>query len=287
VRRAEPTAWSQPGPKVMRRGMGRTVAVVWHASFSIAAGVLYFFFVLPRWPELLGDTSHTLGTVLRIVTGALIGLPRCLWCSAAAYPTTGVRDAAAGLDAAHIIDRAACARGRADHRHRDQRDLVECRPRRSVAVRHLRCRRGGRPARHVRVLPGLRGGAAARLRPNRSRPRRPSRAAAVAARPPKTPAKKCRRPRTRCPRRTKPKNAPSPSRTRSLPMSLLKPRRRSRRPRSRSRRPRTRRLTQPNPRRPTAGWATAGRPARPPNGAAGACARRRCRGLASSRLAEA
>src|SRR5882757_5821384 len=58
----------------MRRGMGRTVAVVWHASFSIAAGVLYFFFVLPRWPELLGDTSHTLGTVLRIITGALIGL---------------------------------------------------------------------------------------------------------------------------------------------------------------------------------------------------------------------
>jgi hypothetical protein len=54
--------------------MGRTVAVVWHASFSIAAGVLYFFFVLPRWPELLGDTSHTLGTVLRIVAGALVGL---------------------------------------------------------------------------------------------------------------------------------------------------------------------------------------------------------------------
>jgi MFS family permease len=54
--------------------MGRTAAVVWHASFSIAAGVLYFFFVLPRWPELLGDTSHTLGTALRIVTGALIGL---------------------------------------------------------------------------------------------------------------------------------------------------------------------------------------------------------------------
>lgn len=54
--------------------MSRTVAVIWHASLSIAAGVLYFFFVLPRWPELLGDTSHTLGTVLRIVTGALIGL---------------------------------------------------------------------------------------------------------------------------------------------------------------------------------------------------------------------
>ena len=54
--------------------MSRTVAVVWHASFSVAAGVLYFFFVLPRWWELTGDTSHTLGTALRIVTGALIGL---------------------------------------------------------------------------------------------------------------------------------------------------------------------------------------------------------------------
>jgi MFS family permease len=54
--------------------MSRKVAVIWHASFSIAAGVLYFFFVLPRWWELLGDTSPTLGTVLRIVTGALIGL---------------------------------------------------------------------------------------------------------------------------------------------------------------------------------------------------------------------
>jgi hypothetical protein len=54
--------------------MSRTAAVVWHASFSIAAGVLYFFFVLPRWSELLGETSHTLGTALRIVAGALIGL---------------------------------------------------------------------------------------------------------------------------------------------------------------------------------------------------------------------
>ena len=54
--------------------MSRKVAVAWHASFSIAAGVLYFFFILPRWPELRGTTSHTLGTVLRIVTGALIGL---------------------------------------------------------------------------------------------------------------------------------------------------------------------------------------------------------------------
>jgi hypothetical protein len=54
--------------------MGRKVAIPWHALFSIAAGVLYFFFVLPRWPELMGDTAHSLGTSLRIATGALIAL---------------------------------------------------------------------------------------------------------------------------------------------------------------------------------------------------------------------
>lgn len=54
--------------------MRRSVAVLWHASFSTVAAVLYFFFVLPRWYELMGETSHTLGTVLRIVAGALIGL---------------------------------------------------------------------------------------------------------------------------------------------------------------------------------------------------------------------
>jgi hypothetical protein len=54
--------------------MGRKVAIPWHASFSVAAGVLYFFFVLPRWPELMGDTTHSVGTTLRIVTGALIAL---------------------------------------------------------------------------------------------------------------------------------------------------------------------------------------------------------------------
>lgn len=54
--------------------MRRSIAVVWHASFSVIAAALYFFFVLPRWWELMGQTSHTLGTVLRIVTAALIGL---------------------------------------------------------------------------------------------------------------------------------------------------------------------------------------------------------------------
>lgn len=54
--------------------MGRTVAIVWHASFSVIAAVLYFLFVLPRWWELTDETPHTLGTVLRIVAAAFIGL---------------------------------------------------------------------------------------------------------------------------------------------------------------------------------------------------------------------
>jgi hypothetical protein len=54
--------------------MGRKAAVWWHATFSIAAGFLYFFFVLPRWPELTGDTSHALGTAARIVAGLVIAL---------------------------------------------------------------------------------------------------------------------------------------------------------------------------------------------------------------------
>ncbi|HEY7050994.1 MAG TPA: hypothetical protein VH496_02510 [Mycobacterium sp.] len=54
--------------------MGRTLAVVLHALVSIIAAGLYFLFVLPRWWELNGDISFTWGTVLRIVTGALIGL---------------------------------------------------------------------------------------------------------------------------------------------------------------------------------------------------------------------
>src|SRR3984957_5644340 len=57
-----------------RRRMGRKAAVFWHAAFSIIASLLYFGFVLPRWWELMGDTSHALGTALRIVAGVLIAL---------------------------------------------------------------------------------------------------------------------------------------------------------------------------------------------------------------------
>ena len=54
----------------MRRG----IAVTWHLASFLIAALLYFFFVLPRWPELMGDTSHTLGTAMRIVCGAVFGL---------------------------------------------------------------------------------------------------------------------------------------------------------------------------------------------------------------------
>jgi hypothetical protein len=54
----------------MRRG----IAVSWHALSFLLAAVLYFIFVLPRWWELMGDVPHGVGTTMRIVTGALIGL---------------------------------------------------------------------------------------------------------------------------------------------------------------------------------------------------------------------
>jgi MFS family permease len=52
----------------------RVAATAAHIALWVLSGVLYFLFVLPRWWELMGDTTHTLGTVLRIVTGVLIAL---------------------------------------------------------------------------------------------------------------------------------------------------------------------------------------------------------------------
>jgi hypothetical protein len=54
--------------------MGRRVAIPWHLLFSIGAGVLYFFCVLPRWYELMGDMPRALGMAGRIASGALIAL---------------------------------------------------------------------------------------------------------------------------------------------------------------------------------------------------------------------
>jgi len=45
-----------------------------HGALSLVAAALYALFVIPRWWELTGDTSHVLGNILRIVTGVLIGL---------------------------------------------------------------------------------------------------------------------------------------------------------------------------------------------------------------------
>ncbi|TGD89707.1 hypothetical protein BayCH28_03655 [Mycolicibacterium sp. CH28] len=54
--------------------MSRVAATAVHLTLWVLAGVLYVLFVLPRWWELMGETSHTLGTVLRIVAGVLFGL---------------------------------------------------------------------------------------------------------------------------------------------------------------------------------------------------------------------
>lgn len=54
--------------------MRRWIAVLWHASFFVLAGALYFFFVLPRWFELTGAWPVGLGLAMRVVCGALIGL---------------------------------------------------------------------------------------------------------------------------------------------------------------------------------------------------------------------
>ncbi|MUL46703.1 hypothetical protein FZI85_10640 [Mycobacterium sp. CBMA293] len=54
--------------------MRRPVAIIWHASFLILAGLLYFFFALPRFNELSGAWSHTLGTTMRVVCGLVIAL---------------------------------------------------------------------------------------------------------------------------------------------------------------------------------------------------------------------
>ena len=86
--------------------MGRKAATWWHVTFSIAAGVLYFFFVLPRWPELMGDTSHTLGTVARIVAGVLIalaGLPVVFTLLRARKPEYGTPQLALTLQTSSIV----------------------------------------------------------------------------------------------------------------------------------------------------------------------------------------
>ncbi|WP_431238439.1 hypothetical protein ACQ86B_00430 [Mycolicibacterium aichiense] len=54
--------------------MGRAAATALQLVLWVLAGALYFLFVLPRWWELVGDTTHTLGTVARIAAGVLFAL---------------------------------------------------------------------------------------------------------------------------------------------------------------------------------------------------------------------
>jgi hypothetical protein len=86
--------------------MGRKAAVVWHAAFSIIAGLLYFGFVLPRWWELMGETSHALGTALRIVAGVLIALaalPVAFTWLRASKPEYGTPQLALALQTSSIV----------------------------------------------------------------------------------------------------------------------------------------------------------------------------------------
>ena len=86
--------------------MGRKAATLWHGTFSIIAGLLYFGFVLPRWWELMGDTSHALGTALRIVAGVLIAvaaLPVAFTWLRARKPEYGTPQLALTLQTSSIV----------------------------------------------------------------------------------------------------------------------------------------------------------------------------------------
>ena len=148
---------------------------------------------------------------------------------AAAHPQAGVRHPAAGADVADASIALHVLAGRADHRHRDQRDLARPGQRGPMAVRHLRRGRRDRLARHVRLLPGICGRTAAA-------PAETAEAQGEEATPRPTQGRRGRgrtearrgatadeAPTTRNPRPTK--RPPSP--TRSPPRS---PRKRSRRP---------------------------------------------------------
>lgn len=86
--------------------MRRPVAILWHASFLVLAGLLFFFFALPRWNELTGDWSHTLGTSMRIVCGlvvALSALPVLFTRQRTAQPEYGTPELALSLRTWSIV----------------------------------------------------------------------------------------------------------------------------------------------------------------------------------------
>ena len=86
--------------------MRRPVAILWHASFLVLAGLLFFFFALPRWNELTGDWSHTLGTSMRSVGGlvvALSALPVLFTRQRTAQPEYGTPELALSLRTWSIV----------------------------------------------------------------------------------------------------------------------------------------------------------------------------------------
>ncbi len=87
--RTEQCGWSLLTGSVHqpKEGMGRKVAVLWHASFSIGAGALLLLFVLPCW-SLMGDTDTSLGTG-PIATGKRWSVwPHCRWYSLCCAPAS-------------------------------------------------------------------------------------------------------------------------------------------------------------------------------------------------------
>ncbi len=54
--------------------MRRRFAIFWHLTMSLLAGAAFFFVVLPRTPELMGQISHAVGTTGRIICAVLFGL---------------------------------------------------------------------------------------------------------------------------------------------------------------------------------------------------------------------
>ena len=92
----------------MRRG----IAVTWHSLAFLAAAVLYFVFVLPRWWELLGTWPHGVGTAGRIVTGLVLAsaaIPVVLTHVKTSRPEFGVPKLALALRVWSIVGHVAAA----------------------------------------------------------------------------------------------------------------------------------------------------------------------------------
>ena len=187
----------------------------------------------------MGDTSHTLGTVLRLVTAALIALaalPVALTLVRTRRPELATPEVALRL---RLWSAVAHAGQCLDRRSGDRRDLAEPRQGRPVALRRVRRRGGGGDPRHrafylsfvaeqppapPETAQGEAPGSAVGRRPTRPPPGRQQ----TATRPP---------PRRRRPR-PRPRVGPKRALTRPRPTSLLRPPRRAhRKPAEKPRRP--------------------------------------------------